>query len=60
MGYLSEKEKKDAQMAALGEHYPAVMPDELDKEEQYTRSFFNFRAETLVDNAKLKIPGMGH
>ena len=27
-------------MAALGEHYPAVMPDELDKEEQYTRSFF--------------------
>ena len=60
VGYLSEKEKKDAQMAALGEHYPAVMPDELDKEEQYTRSFFNFRAETLVDNAKLKIPGMGH
>lgn len=47
-------------MAALGEHYPAVMPDELDKEEQYTWSFFNFRAETLVDNAKLKIPGMGH
>lgn len=47
-------------MAALGEHYPAVMPDELDKPEQYASSFFNFRAETLVDNAKLKIPGAGH
>ena len=60
VGYLSEKERKEAQMAALGEHYPAVMPDELDKPEQYASSFFNFRAETLVDNAKLKIPGAGH
>ncbi len=60
VGYLSEKERKDAQIAALGEHYPAVMPEELGKEEQYAMSFFSFRAETLVDNAKLKIPGTGH
>lgn len=35
------------------------MPDELDKPEQYASSFFNFRAETLVDNAKLKSPAPG-
>ena len=60
VGYLAEKEKKDAQLAALGEHYPAVMPDELSKEELYARSFFNFRTETRVDNARLKIPTIGH
>ena len=59
VGYLSEKERKEAQMAALGEHYPAVMPDELDKEQQ-ALPFFQFRAESLVDNARLKIPGLGH
>ena len=35
------------------------MPEELGKEEQYAMSFFSFRAETLVDNAKLKNPGTG-
>jgi membrane-bound lytic murein transglycosylase F len=35
------------------------MPDELDKE-QRALPFFQFRAESLVDNARLKIPGLGH
>lgn len=59
VGYLSEKEKKDEQQLALAGDYPAVMPDELDKE-QRALPFFQFRAASLVDNARLKIPGLGH
>lgn len=59
VGYLSEKERKDEQRLALAGDYPAVMPDELDKE-QRALPFFQFRAESLVDNARLKIPGLGH
>ncbi|TCW18174.1 membrane-bound lytic murein transglycosylase F [Raoultella sp. BIGb0138] len=59
VGYLSEKEKKDEQRLAIAGDYPAVMPEELDKEER-PAPFFQFRAETLVDNARFKIPGLGH
>ncbi|TLV17488.1 membrane-bound lytic murein transglycosylase MltF [Klebsiella indica] len=60
VGYLAEKERREAQVAAIGESYPAVMPDELDKEEPFAMPFFKLSAEALVDNAKLKIPGLGY
>ncbi|WP_159867983.1 MULTISPECIES: membrane-bound lytic murein transglycosylase MltF [unclassified Raoultella] len=60
VGYLSEKERKDQQALAMAGDYPAVMPDEVDKKEEQTLPFFKFRAEALVDNAKFKIPGLGH
>lgn len=53
------RKRKDEQRLALAGDYPAVMPDELDKE-QRALPFFQFRAESLVDNAGLKIPGLGH
>jgi membrane-bound lytic murein transglycosylase F len=57
VGYLSEKEKDEQRLALAGD-YPAVMPDELDKEQQ-ALPFFKFRAESLVDNARLKFPDWG-
>ncbi|MGE0968708.1 membrane-bound lytic murein transglycosylase MltF (plasmid) [Klebsiella sp. WOUb02] len=60
VGYLSEKESKDEQALAMAGDYPAVMPDEVDKKEEQTLPFFQFRAEALVDNAKFKMPGLSH
>ena len=60
VGYLSEKERQQQQTLALAEDYPAVLPNELEQPQETTLPFFKFRAETLVDNAKLQIPGMGH
>jgi membrane-bound lytic murein transglycosylase F len=44
VGYLSEKREKMSSGWPGGD-YPAVMPDELDKEQQ-ALPFFQFRAET--------------
>lgn len=59
VGYLSEKERKEAQRLAMAGDYPAVMPDELEQAPR-TIPFFQFHAESLVDNARLKIPGLRH
>ncbi|MBK2575282.1 membrane-bound lytic murein transglycosylase MltF [Klebsiella pneumoniae] len=57
VGYLSEKERQQQQTLALAEDYPAVLPNELEQPQETTLSFFKFRADKQMDNARMKLPG---
>ena len=57
VGYLSEKERQQQQTLALAEDYPAVLPNELEQPQETTLPFFKFRADKLMDNARMKLPG---
>lgn len=57
VGYLSEKERQQQQTLALAEDYPAVLPNELEQPQETTLTFFKFRADKQMDNARMKLPG---
>lgn len=59
VGYLSEKERKDAQMAALGEHYPAVMRMSWIKKSSTPGPFLTFAPKGWSITQNYKSPEWG-